>query len=113
MSQGITLAPSRQLKKRYRAEKRFKAYCIAALLLALAFLVVFFSDMIRQGYSAFVQTEIKVDVTYNEDTVKFTNESVTEDVSPLISRAIRHASQHPLSSQCLRSNSNSAGLTGV
>ncbi|MES1940637.1 phosphate ABC transporter permease [Salinisphaera sp. T5B8] len=87
MSQGITLTPSRQLKKRYRAEKRFKAYCIGALVLAMAFLVLFFSDMIRQGYSAFVQTEIKAEVTYNEDTVKFTNESVPEEISPLVSRA--------------------------
>jgi len=87
MSQRIRLAPSRALKKRYRAEKRFKAYCIGALLLALAFLVLFFSDMIRQGHSAFIQTELQVPVTYNADTVKFTMESVSEDIAPMVSRA--------------------------
>ncbi|GAB3683158.1 phosphate ABC transporter permease PstA [Salinisphaera aquimarina] len=87
MNQRISLQPSRRLKKRYRAEKRFKAYCLGALLLALTFLVVFFADMIHQGHSAFAQTQLKVDVTYNADTVKFTMESVDEDVAPLVSRA--------------------------
>ena len=44
MSQGISLQPSRQLRRRYRAERRFKAYCVGALLLSIAFLVLFFSD---------------------------------------------------------------------
>lgn len=87
MSERPTLTPSRRLKRRYRAEKRFKAYCVGALLLALAFLVLFFADMIQQGYSAFFQTEIRTEVTYNQDTVKFTMESVNEDVFPLVSRA--------------------------
>ena len=91
MSQGISLTPSRQLKKRYRAERRFKAYCIGALLLAMAFLVLFFADMIRQGHSAFVQTEIRAEVTYNQDTIKFTNESVDESIAPLVSRAFFRA----------------------
>lgn len=87
MSHNVNLAPSRRLKKRYRAEKRFKAYCLGALLLAVTFLVLFFSDMIRQGYSAFVQTQIRAEVTYNEDTVKFTHEAVDKTLAPLISRA--------------------------
>ena len=91
MSQGISLTPSRQLKKRYRAERRFKAYCVGALLLAMAFLVLFFADMIRQGHSAFVQTQIRAEVTYNEDTVKFTSEAVDESIAPLVSRAFFRA----------------------
>jgi len=87
MNQRVTLAPSRALKKRYRAEKRFKAYCLGALLLALAFLVLFFADMIRQGHSAFIETELRVPVTYNADTVQFTLESVPEDIAPMVSRA--------------------------
>ncbi|MES1925104.1 phosphate ABC transporter permease PstA [Salinisphaera sp. T31B1] len=87
MNQGISLAPSRRLKRRYRAERRFKACCLGALLLALAFLLLFFTDMIRQGYSAFVQTEIRVPVTYNADTVKFTREAVDPAIAPMVSRA--------------------------
>jgi phosphate transport system permease protein len=91
MSENVTLSASKNLKRRYRAEKRFKAYCIGALLLALVFLLLFFTDMIRQGYSAFVQTEIRTEVTFNQDTVKFTREAVDEDIAPLISRAFLRA----------------------
>ena len=87
MSEPIRLTPSPQLRRRYRAEKRFKAYCIGALLLAMAFLVLFFTDMIRQGYMAFVQTEIQVEATYDERSVDFAKRAVDEDVAPLVSRA--------------------------
>lgn len=87
MTDRISLTPSRHLKKRYRAEKRFKACCIGALVLAMAFLVLFFTDMIRQGYPAFYETQIRAEVTYNEDTLEFAMESVSEDVFPLVSRA--------------------------
>ncbi|ROO23916.1 phosphate ABC transporter permease PstA [Salinisphaera orenii] len=87
MTDRISLTPSRHLKKRYRAEKRFKACCIGALVLAMAFLVLFFTDMIRQGYSAFYETQIRAEVTYNEDTVEFAMDSVSEEVFPLVSRA--------------------------
>ncbi|MES1944247.1 phosphate ABC transporter permease [Salinisphaera sp. PC39] len=87
MSEPIRLTPSPQLRRRYRAEKRFKAYCIGALLLAMAFLVLFFTDMIRQGHMAFVQTEIQVEAAYNERSVDFAKRAVDEDVAPLVSRA--------------------------
>jgi len=61
-----TFEATERLKRRHRAERRFKAACIAALGLAVAFLVVFFSDMIRTGYSAFVQTEVRIEVDYTE-----------------------------------------------
>ena len=51
--------PSKRLQKRYKAEKRFKRYCITALVLAIAFLVVFFFSLIRKGASAFRQAEIQ------------------------------------------------------
>jgi len=75
------------MRRRYRAEKRFKAYCISALGLALLFLVLFFADMISQGHSAFKQTELLVDVVYNEETLDLPQDAVPEDVYPLISRA--------------------------
>lgn len=87
MANTIQKQPSARLKRRYRAERRFKAYCSGALLAAVAFLVVFFAVMIKQGYSAFVQTEIRVSVTYNEKTVGFAKLAVSKEVYPLISRA--------------------------
>lgn len=87
MSKSIQLTPSPQLRARYRAERRFQAYCIGALSLAAAFLVLFFADMIGQGYMAFVQTEIRVEAAYNEESRDFALLAVDEDVAPLVSRA--------------------------
>lgn len=87
MSNEASSHNSKRLRRRYAAERRFKAYCIGALLLALAFLVFFFATMIRQGYSAFVQTELLAEVTFTEETVAFGKLAVAEEVYPLISRA--------------------------
>lgn len=54
------------LKRRYAAEWRFKAYGLGALGIALFFLVVLFSSIISQGWTAFLQTNIKLDVALNE-----------------------------------------------
>jgi phosphate transport system permease protein len=51
------------LKKRYAAEKRFKAYGIAAVSFALTCLIVLFVTIVASGYTAFVQTMVTLDVT--------------------------------------------------
>lgn len=84
--QRSDFAAGARLRRRYRAERRFRACCIGALGLAVAFLVVFFADMIATGYSAFVQTEIRVEVTYDEDTVAVPPTAVDESVRGLVSR---------------------------
>ncbi|MDN5939755.1 MAG: DUF3333 domain-containing protein, partial [Salinisphaera sp.] len=80
-------ASSRRLRRRYRAERRFKFYCIAALLVAVGFLVLFFANMIATGYSAFVQTEILIQAEYNEQTVGFPALTVSKQMQALIGRA--------------------------
>lgn len=55
-----------RLKRRYRAEKRFRFYCVGALLVAVAFLLFFFADIISRGYTAFYTTEVKVTLHYTE-----------------------------------------------
>lgn len=87
MSRPIQLTPSPQLKARYRSEWRFQAYCIGALLLAVSILVLFFTDMIRQGHMAFVQTEIQVEANYSEESRDFALLAVDGEVAPLVSRA--------------------------
>jgi len=77
---------SKRTKRRYRAEKRFKALCIAALGVSVVFLAVFFGDMIRKGYTAFAQAQIQVEVTYNERSVEIPLAAVGEDVRHLVSR---------------------------
>ncbi|MFP4615288.1 MAG: phosphate ABC transporter permease PstA [Thiohalorhabdus sp.] len=74
------------LKRRYRAERRFKALCIGALSVAVAFLVLFFADIISKGYPAFQQAKIQTEVTYSERSVETPLASVGEDVRYLVSR---------------------------
>jgi len=74
------------LKRRYRAERRFKALSLGALSLAVIFLVLFFADIINKGYSAFQIAQIKVDVTYNEQSVEIPPAAVGDEVRPLVSR---------------------------
>ena len=56
-----------RLKRRYRAEQRFKLMGIGAIFVALAFLVFLISTIMLSGYSAFKQTYIKLDVTLDKE----------------------------------------------
>lgn len=53
------------LTRRRRAEKRFKAYGLASIILGLSFLVVLFGSIISNGYSAFRQTRLGLDVQFD------------------------------------------------
>ena len=53
------------LAKRYRAERRFKFIGIAAILVSLAFLLLLFITIIKNGHSAFRQTFIKLDISFD------------------------------------------------
>ncbi|WP_432697070.1 phosphate ABC transporter permease PstA [Marinobacterium sp. YM272] len=55
------------LKKRYRKEKRFRAYGILAIAIALSALVVLFSDIIGKGYSGFMKTSLNLEVELNQE----------------------------------------------
>jgi phosphate transport system permease protein len=50
------------LAKRYRAERRFRFYGAAAITISIAFLAVLFITIVGNGYTAFQQTFIKLDV---------------------------------------------------
>lgn len=73
-----------RLRRRHRVERRFQWACIAALAVAGGFLVLFFSDMIRTGYSAFVQTEVRVAVDYSNPEQYWT--AIDSDMRPVVSR---------------------------
>lgn len=73
-------------RRRYRAEKRFKFYGLLALLISLGFLFFFFADIIRNGYTAFKQTEIKAEVTYTKETIEIPPLAVNEEVRDFVSR---------------------------
>ncbi len=75
-----------RLRRRYRAESRFRAYCIAALLAALAFIVVFFVNIIGQGYTAFVHGEVRVTLEYNERAARIGSFAIPEEMRDIASR---------------------------
>lgn len=60
---------NKNLAKRYRAEKRFKAYGIASITFGLICLVFLFTDIIGKGYTAFVQNYIKLEVHLDAETL--------------------------------------------
>ncbi len=93
-------ASLKSTRMRYRKEGRFKFYCASALVLAGLFLVVFFSDIVSKGYTAFWQAQIKVEVSYTQDVKDLPFLAVGEDVSNLISRSWfrqlpRKLNEHP------------------
>lgn len=54
------------LKRRYAAERRFRLYGVAAITVGLVFLALLLTSVVRKGYTAFVQTEISLPVTFSE-----------------------------------------------
>ena len=55
------------LKRRYRKERRFRAYGVLAIAIALAALLLLFVDIIGKGYTGFIKTTITLDVTLDSD----------------------------------------------
>ncbi len=56
------------LKRRYAAERRFKAYGVVAIGFALSCLTLLMWTIVSHGYTAFVQTMVRLDITlYPQD----------------------------------------------
>jgi len=55
----------KSLRRRYWAERRFRAYGVAAVLFGVLFVVFLFGTIISQGWPAFRQAKIDLDVTYD------------------------------------------------
>ena len=55
------------LARRYRAEKRFKAYGMASIGIGLMALLLLFTDIIGKGHSAFVEYEIQLPITFDAE----------------------------------------------
>jgi phosphate transport system permease protein len=61
---------NRSLKRRYRAERRFRFYGLAAIVLSLVFLALLFVSVVGRGYSAFWQTSIRLAVFFDPEVLK-------------------------------------------
>ena len=84
-----------RIKRRYAAERRFRAYGIAAILFGLTFLVALFSTILLRGYTAFQQSTFTLDVVL--DQAAFGSSAPTQselrmaDYSKIANRAIQQA----------------------
>ena len=56
----------KDLPRRYRNEQRFQRLGLAAIVIALSFLVFLFGSIITSGYSAFRQTYVELTVSFDK-----------------------------------------------
>ncbi|WP_182085377.1 phosphate ABC transporter permease PstA [Aureimonas sp. ME7] len=57
------------LKRRYAAERRFRAYGLTAIAIGLVFLATLLWTVIGQGYTAFWQTQIRLPITFSQSVI--------------------------------------------
>jgi phosphate transport system permease protein len=81
------------LNKRYRSEKRFRIYGLSAILISILFLALLFISIIGTGYSAFFRTVVKLDITFEPETVSKETLS-TADYSGLVKKSLRELFPH-------------------
>jgi phosphate transport system permease protein len=61
---------NRSLKRRYRAERRFRFYGLAAIVLSMVFLALLFVSIVGKGYSAFWQSSVRLAVFFDPAVLK-------------------------------------------
>jgi phosphate transport system permease protein len=62
-------AAARRLRRRYAAEARFKAFGMAALATAMLSLAILLWSIVSQGYTAFQQTHIELEVEFSPSNI--------------------------------------------
>lgn len=78
----------RLLAKRRRAERRFQCISYGAIVLAGAFLVIFFADILRQGYTAFQQAEVLAQISYTDEIYEYPESAFDEHSADIVSRGV-------------------------
>jgi len=84
----------KSLKRRYRAERRFRAYGMLAVALGLVFVGFLFSSIISTGWTIFQQSYVQLDIRYDAEVVDPAGERDEQaissaDYSALIKAALR------------------------
>jgi phosphate transport system permease protein len=78
---------NRSLPGRYRAERRFRLYGLLAVIASLTFLSLLLVSIFVKGYTAFWQTAVRLDVTFDPEV--FTPKTVpTADYHGLVARSL-------------------------
>ena len=55
----------KSLRRRYWAERRFRAYGLGAVLIGILFVFFLFGNILSKGYTAFRQAELQLDIFYD------------------------------------------------
>jgi len=76
-----------QIQKRNKKAARFKWIAASALSVSIMFLAFFLYDMIRQGYPAFQQAYIEIEVPIDENTAQNPYSVVGKDMLKIVSRS--------------------------
>ncbi len=76
------------LKKRYGAEKRFRRYGLCAIIISLLCLGVLFVSIVANGYTAFQQTYINIDVFLDPGEIDESN-LATADYQGMVKKSLR------------------------
>jgi phosphate transport system permease protein len=69
-----------RLRRRYRAERRFKVYGIIAICLALAFLAILLGSVVAKGWPAFIQTSVALDIDFDPKILGLDAAPTAEDI---------------------------------
>jgi phosphate transport system permease protein len=70
----------RGLRRRYRAERRFQAYGVAAITIGLLFIGLLFTSIISTGWTIFTQTYVQLDIEYSAEELGLPESPSAEDL---------------------------------
>ena len=62
-------AVAARLGQRYAAERRFRIMGLAAVLISMGFLAMLLVSIVTKGYTAFVQTQVAVEITFDPQVI--------------------------------------------
>jgi phosphate transport system permease protein len=68
-------------RKRHGAEARFKAYGLIAIGISLAFLAILFTSIVSKGYTAFMQSAIRLDINFDAAEIDPSGQRSAEDLA--------------------------------
>ena len=69
-----------RLKKRHRAEKRFRFYGLTSIFVALLFVVILVQNIFSKGSSAFKKTVITTEVFFDQELLEIQNGASQEEI---------------------------------
>lgn len=86
----------KSLKRRYAAERRFKAFGLIAVCTAMSFLAILLISIVGNGYTAFQQTKVQIEIAFDETVISPNGKTdsktlASADYNGLIKASLRKA----------------------